>query len=273
MQGIGNDYVYVNLTQEHVSKPEELARKLSDRRFGIGGDGLVLIDKSDKADLSMRMFNADGSESEMCGNAIRCVARYGFEHGLVEKTELTVSTLAGIKFISIQQDDWGRFVSARVNMGVPVLDPARIPALVEGAQVVDHLFDFESYHFQGTLVSMGNPHLVTFVDHVDLAPVSSLGPLIERCKLFPNRINVEFVEVLGPQRAKQRTWERGSGETLGCGTGASAVLVAGVLTGRLKSPAVLELLGGELTLDWAGPGHPLFMTGPATEVFEGSLEL
>ncbi|MDT8446672.1 MAG: diaminopimelate epimerase [bacterium] len=272
MQGTGNDYVYLNLTEEQVSKPQDLAIRLSDRRFGIGSDGLVLIDRGRQADLSMRMFNADGSESEMCGNAIRCVAKYGFEHGLVQKTELTVETLAGTKEISLILDDWGRVDSVRVNMGLPELDPARIPALVEGTRCIDQTFDFGSFAIKGTLVSMGNPHLVTFVEDLENTPVGVWGPIIETDPRFPNRINVEFLQLVDSGHAKQRTWERGSGETLSCGTGASAALVAGVLTSRLTSPARIQLLGGELTIEWPGEGGALLMSGDAVEVFEGHVE-
>ena len=272
MQGTGNDYVYVNLTEETVSKPEELARRISDRRFGVGGDGLVLIDKSDQADLSMRMFNADGSESEMCGNAIRCVAKYGFEHGLVTKSELTVHTLAGIKQIELKEDDWGRVDMVRVNMGVPELSAKLIPAQMDRAPAIDHIFQIEGQEIRGTLVNMGNPHFVTFVQDIQTAPVTTLGPIIENYELFPNRINIEFVQVLSPTHALQRTWERGSGETLACGTGASAALVAGVLTNRLENLATIELTGGKLHIEWPGEGSSLFMSGPAVEVFSGEFD-
>jgi len=273
MHGIGNDYVYINLTEEQVSLPAELARKISDRHFGVGADGLVLIDRSPIADLSMRMFNADGSESEMCGNAIRCVAKYGYEHGLVDKTKLEIDTLAGVREVELQLDDWGRAGLVRVNMGVPELAGNRIPSTFGSEPMIDTPIEIDGQTFQATLVNMGNPHFVTFVDDVDQLDVARLGPMIEGCSLFPNRINVEFVQILSPTSAKQRTWERGSGETAACGTGASATLVAGLLTGRLEKHSTIELTGGRLQIAWEGRNHPLFMSGPAVEVFEGTLEV
>jgi len=273
MHGIGNDYVYVNLTEEEVQRPAELARKISDRHFGIGADGLVLIDRSEKADLSMRMFNADGSESEMCGNAIRCVAKYGYEHGLVQTTHVSVDTLAGLRELEVQLDDWGRVDSVRVNMGIPELSANRIPSTFGSDPMIDTPIEIEGQTFLATLVNMGNPHFVTFVDDLDRIDVKTWGPRIEGSSLFPNRINVEFVEVLSPTHARQRTWERGSGETAACGTGASATLVAGLLTGRLEKHSTIELIGGKLQIAWEGRNHPLFMTGPAVEVFQGTLEI
>ena len=270
MQGAGNDYIYVNLSQEELSKsPAELAQMLCDRHFGIGGDGLVLIDKGQGTDLTMRMFNADGSEAEMCGNAVRCVAFYGLINGLTDKKSVSVHTKAGVKQIEILEVNPARI---RVNMGVPDLRPAFLPARVEGERVLDQEFDFGGTKIRGSLVSMGNPHLVTFVDNLDTLDIETLGPLIEQDPRFPNRINIEFVQVFSPERARQRTWERGSGETLACGTGASAVLVAGALTGRLGRKAHITLLGGELTLEWEGEGKPLFMTGGAVKVFDGELD-
>lgn len=273
MQGTGNDYIYLNVCDEPVSKPEDLARRLSERRFGIGSDGLVLIGRGETADLSMRMFNADGSEAEMCGNAIRCVARYGFEHGLVEKTGLSIETLAGTKKVELILDDWGRVASVRVGMGVPELDPKCLPAIFEGPRFIDQLVEFEGFSLKGTLVSMGNPHFVTFVEDLEKTPVELWGPIIEKDPRFPKRINIEFVQVTNKTHAKQRTWERGSGETLSCGTGASAALVAGILTNRLVSPAVIELLGGKLSIEWPGEGSTLLMSGEAVEVFEGQVEV
>ncbi|MCP4749694.1 MAG: diaminopimelate epimerase [Proteobacteria bacterium] len=270
MEGAGNDYVYINLFEETLSKPEKLAVEISHRRFGVGADGLVLIAPSQTADLRMIMYNADGSQAEMCGNAIRCVGKYAWDHGLVKSGSLSIETGAGVKELSLNIDPSNRVESASVLMGVPELKARRIPSTLDGDRVVDHSFQFGEIRLRGTLVSMGNPHLVTYVEDVREVPVDTWGPLIENSKLFPNRINIEFVQVVSRTEVRQRTWERGSGETWACGTGASAVCVAGVLNDRTDSTIVDHLTGGDLKLTWKGDGHQVVMEGPAREVFSGT---
>jgi len=270
MHGAGNDYVYVNTFEEQVADPAALARAVSDRHFGIGSDGLILILPSASADVRMRMFNADGSEAEMCGNGVRCVAKYAYDHGLVKATAITVETGAGVLPLQLNLDASGRVATVRVNMGRPRLVPAEIPVvgLGDGERVVEQPLQALDRTFLVTCVSMGNPHCVIFVDDVETFPVATYGPAIENHPAFPQRINVEFVQVLSSGEVRQRTWERGAGETLACGTGASAVTVAGVLTGRTAGEIVNHLLGGDLAMEWCGEGEVL-MTGPASEVFSG----
>ncbi len=272
MEGAGNDYIYVNLFEETVKNPEELAREMTHRRFGIGGDGLILIAPSKKADIRMIMHNVDGSEAEMCGNAIRCVGKYALENRLVSGTSIEIETGSGIKPLQLSVDKDGIVTSARVEMGVPILDAASIPSQLNGKQIVDEQFDFEGFSLKGTLVSMGNPHFITYVDDVQQAPVTEWGPIIENDSRFPRRINVAFVQVVSPSEVFQRTWERGCGETWACGTAASAVCVAGQLTGRTDTTILNHLRGGDLTLTWKGPAHPVIMKGPAREVFKGAWE-
>jgi len=274
MQALGNDYLYLNLFDEGLSKKlsginiNQLAKEMSDRHFGCGSDGLVLIQPGQAAPVAMRMFNADGSESEMCGNALRCVARFAYEHRLVKEIEFQIETKAGLRRVEVILQNH-RIQTIRAEMGVPQLQGTAIPSRLEAEEVLDHGFDILGQSFQASLVNMGNPHFVTFVEDVGSLYLERIGPPIENHSLFPRRINAEFVEVHNPHRAKQRTWERGAGETLACGTGACAVTVAGILTGRLKSPVNIGLLGGELLLEWAGKGHPVFLTGTAEFVYQG----
>ncbi len=269
MHGAGNDYVYVNCFETEIDDPAALAIELSNRNFAVGADGLILIMPSEKADVCMRMFNADGSESEMCGNGIRCVAKYAYDHQLVDKTEITAETGAGILTLQLFPNARGKVERVRVNMGQPRLKRSEIPMAgnpdeeVVGAElkVLDRTFHI-------TCVSMGNPHCVIFVDNVAEFPVAKYGPVIENHELFPRRTNVEFVEVVSRDEVRQRTWERGSGETLACGTGSSAVAVAGVLNGLTERKILNHLLGGDLEMEWADDGR-VFMTGPAVQVFEG----
>jgi diaminopimelate epimerase len=270
MEGAGNDYIYIDLFQESIDDPERLAREMSHRRFGIGSDGLILIAPSQKADLRMIMYNADGSLSEMCGNGIRCVGKYAWDHHRVRNRILTIETGAGIKTVTLETDANDRVTAASVRMGEPILAARQIPAELDGDRIVNHLFDFGAFSLQGTLVSMGNPHLVTYVEDLAITPVTSWGPVIENHPLFPRRINIEFVQVVSRSEVRQRTWERGSGETLACGTGASAVCVAGVLNGLTDVTILNHLTGGDLTLTWEGPGHEVIMQGPAREVFSGT---
>jgi len=268
MHGIGNDYVYVNCLEEEVKDPPRLARKVSDRHFGIGGDGLILITPSKKADVGMRIFNADGSEAQMCGNGIRCVAKYAYEHGLVSKKgRMRIETRAGVKTVSLRVQS-SKVQRVRVNMGKPRLLRKTIPMLGKNTKVIDEPLNVADRVFRITCVSMGNPHCVIYVEGVRDFPVSHYGQLIENHKAFPERINVHFVEVMGRGEVKMRTWERGSGETLACGTGASAVCVAGVLNKKTSRRLLSHLPGGDLELEWAKSGE-VYMTGPAEEVFSG----
>ncbi len=273
MQGAGNDYVYVNCFEERVENPEQVAVKVSNRNFGIGSDGLILLLPSEKADLRMRMFNADGSESEMCGNGIRCVAKYAYDRGLVAKKEITVETGAGVLTLQLFTDGRNRVEKVRVNMGAPRLARSEIPMLGNGPErVVAEPLNILHTTFSITCVSMGNPHCVIFVDDAESFQVEKYGPLIENHELFPRRTNVEFVQVISPTEVRQRTWERGAGETLACGTGASAVCVAGALNGLTGRKILNHLSGGDLELEWAGDGN-VYMTGPAVEVFSGEIDL
>lgn len=269
MHGAGNDYVYVNCFEETVSDPVALARQVSNRNFGIGSDGLILIMPSEVADVRMRMFNSDGSESEMCGNGIRCVAKYAFDHGLVDQKVITVETGAGILNLMLFTNEADQVERVRVNMGRPRLTRGEIPMTGSPEeQVINTELKVLDRTFHITCVSMGNPHCVIFVDNVAEFPLAKYGPAIENHPMFPNRTNVEFVEVISPTEIRQRTWERGAGETLACGTGSSAVTVAGVLNERTERHLLNHLLGGDLEMEWAEDGS-VFMTGPAVQVFEG----
>lgn len=269
MHGAGNDYVYVNAFQERLpSDVPELARKMADRHFGIGGDGLIVIAPSEVADARMRMYNADGSEAEMCGNGIRCVAKYVYDHGICQRPTLRIETGAGVLSVDLEVANQ-KVQRVRVDMGTPILEAARIPTLLPGDPVVNVPLVIGEREFRATCVSMGNPHCVIFVDELNDALVHGVGPQIERDPRFPQRVNVEFVKIESSTRAQQRTWERGSGETLACGTGASAVCVAGVLNGLTERRLRVQLLGGELELEWDASSDHVFKTGPATEVFTG----
>lgn len=268
MQGIGNDYVYVNLFEEQVPDPVNLSVAVSDRHFGIGADGLILIGPSKVADVSMRIFNADGSEAQMCGNGTRCVAKYARDHGLARTDEVTVETKAGVKAVRVFLEN-GKVVRARVNMGAPRLLRREIPmAGPADERCVDSPLEVAGASFRITSVSMGNPHCVIFVDDVQAIPLEIYGPAIERHPFFPERTNVHFVQVNSMDDVAMRTWERGSGVTLACGTGASAVCVAGALIGRTERSIRAHLPGGDLDLEWSEKGD-VFMTGPATESFIG----
>jgi diaminopimelate epimerase len=274
MHGAGNDYVYVNCFEEKVENPADTAIKVSNRNFGIGSDGLILIMPSDKADVRMRMFNSDGSESEMCGNGIRCVAKYAYDHGIVAKKEISAETGAGILSLQLFTGADNKVDRVRVNMGKPRLKKVEIPMLGDHQddQTVNQPLNILHTVFNITTVSMGNPHCVIFVDDVENFQVEKYGTLIENHDLFPRRTNVEFVQIISRTEVRQRTWERGAGETLACGTGASAVCVAGVLNGVTDKKIINHLSGGDLELEWAEDGF-LYMTGPATEVFSGEIAL
>jgi len=269
MHGIGNDYVYVDCLARTVDEPEELARRISDRHFGVGGDGLILILPSERADVRMRIFNADGSEAEMCGNGIRCVAKYVHDHGLSGANPLRVETAAGIKTIDLSLNDAGKVTAATVDMGEPVLEPRKIPVNIPQARVVDSPIRTSHRVLEVTCVSLGNPHAVVYVENVAAVPLERLGPELEHHPLFPQRINAHFVEVHSAAEVTVRTWERGSGATLACGTGASAVCVAGVLTRRTEREILAHLPGGDLNLHWREGDNHVYLTGPAEEVFTG----
>ena len=269
MHGIGNDYVYVSAFDQQPPKdPAAMARAVSDRHFGIGGDGLILIMPSERADAGMRMFNADGSEGEMCGNGVRCVAKYVFDHGIASKDRLKIETGRGVLALDLEIEA-GRVGRVRVDMGAPILQANLIPTLFEGNPPVNVPIEAGDSELSVTVVSMGNPHLVAYVSDVDSVPLETLGPLLEHHRAFPRRVNVQIVEIKSPSEVKMRTWERGSGITLACGTGACAVCVAGVLTGRTGPKLLAHLPGGDLELHWPSSTASVFMTGPATEVFSG----
>ncbi len=269
MHGIGNDYVYVSTFDQTLpGDPSDLARVISDRHFGVGGDGLILIGPSEKADARMRMFNNDGSESEMCGNGVRCVAKYVYDHGHVASDRITIETGRGVLHLDLEVAG-GKVQRIKVDMGTPILKSADIPTTLPGDPPVNAPISVEGKEFLATAVSMGNPHVVVYVDDVDNFPVEHLGFLLERHPAFPRKVNVHFVQVIGPNEVKMRTWERGSGITLACGTGACSVCVAGVLTGKTGRTLLAHLPGGDLTLEWPDDQSSVFMTGPATEVFSG----
>lgn len=269
MQGAGNDYVYINGFKTKVASPGALAKKISDRHFGIGSDGLVLILPSEQADIAMRMFNADGSEAEMCGNASRCVGKYAWDHGLVKEPVFRLDTRAGEKIIELCFRD-GSVWGATVDMGEPVLEPARIPVGIAGTgPVIARAITVNGQEYGFTAVSMGNPHAVVFMTDIDKLDLPVLGPGFENHPLFPRRTNTEFVEVLSRDKIRMRVWERGAGETLACGTGACAALVACCLNGLTNRAAEVELKGGSLRISWNEKNNHIYMTGPAVTVFEG----
>lgn len=268
MQGAGNDYVYINCFEEKIDDPHTLSKRISDRHFGVGSDGLVLIMPSDTCDFRMRMFNADGSEAQMCGNASRCVGKYVYDHGMTDKKEISLETKSGVKKLKLFVEK-GRVSRVCVDMGVPRFEPALIPVLIEGDAVIDEPVVVGDELFRITCVSMGNPHAVIFLSDITGDDLHRIGAMIEDHPLFPERTNVEFVQVLSPQELRMRVWERGAGETLACGTGACASLVAAVANGLADRKATLRLLGGDLEIEWDSISGHLFMTGPAETVFEG----
>ena len=273
MHGCGNDYIYFNCFEQQVADPEALSIRLSDRHFGIGGDGIVLICPSDVADAKMRMFNADGSEGKMCGNATRCIGKYMYEHGLISKPEMTLETLSGIKILKMTEQD-GKIASVRVDMGKAILKPSEIPTRYEGDTAVSVPLTVDGTEYAVTCVSMGNPHCIVFVDQdVSTLDLPKIGPSFENHDMFPERINTEFIRVMDDHTLQMRVWERGSGETLACGTGACAAAVASVLNGYCPKgeDITIHLIGGDLNIRYAD--EAVFLTGPATTVFEGSIEL
>lgn len=272
MHGIGNDYIYVNCLEKEPENPSKAARLLSDRHFGIGSDGLVLILPSKAADFRMRMFNSDGSEAEMCGNAIRCVGKYVYDNGLTAQKTVSIETLAGIKVLDMTIND-GKVALVRVDMGEPILKPKDIPVVSDKELFLSEPVKILDRTFNVTCISVGNPHAVSYIDDVDNFPLEVYGPKMETNPLYPRKINSEFVQVLDRQTLKMRVWERGAGETLACGTGACAVMVATVLNGYCDRKATIRLLGGDLLLEWDEKDNRVYKTGPAAKVFEGEIEL
>lgn len=273
MQGIGNDYVYVDCFKETVEHPSEAAVKVSDRHFGIGSDGLILIKPSKKADFEMEMYNADGSPGGMCGNGIRCVAKYVYEKGLTEKTDITVEAGGSVKYLKLTVEN-GEVSQVKVNMGKPELLPEKVPVLAEGEACVDMPLEVKGNTCRVTCVSMGNPHCVTFLEKdVRELDLPGIGPDFENHACFPQRVNTEFINVLDRKNLRMRVWERGSGETLACGTGACAAGVAAMLNGYTEDEVTVHLLGGDLRIQWDREEDLVYMTGPAAIVFEGEIEL
>lgn len=270
MQGCGNDYVYVNCFEEKISDRPELSRFVSNRNFGVGSDGLICICPSEIADFKMDMYNADGSNAQMCGNGIRCVGKYVFEKGLTNKKKLTVETLAGIKTLDLNVDD-GIVKSVRVDMGSPEFRPQYIPIAEHGKNFINRSVIVGNEEYFVTALSVGNPHAVVFVPNVDVLDLKTIGPKFENHPLFPERVNTEFVEVIDKNTIKMRVWERGSGETLACGTGATASVVASALNGHTGDSASVRLRGGELFVEWDRQNNKLYLTGPAVIVFDGEL--
>jgi len=274
MHGAGNDYIYVNCFEETVKNPEQTALKVSDRHFGIGSDGLVLIEPSAVADFKMDIYNSDGSRAKMCGNATRCVAKYVYDNGMTSKREITLETLSGIKTINLFIEN-GKVKSAAVNMGAPVIEPAKIPVDLDGGAVIARTIKAGGKDYTITCVSMGNPHCVLFVEDTGVIEIEKTGPLFENHPLFPDRINTEFIQVVDHKTLKMRVWERGAGETLACGTGACAATAAAVLNGLCKKDEDISviLLGGVLTIRWDAASNDIYMTGPAETVCTGEIEL
>lgn len=274
MHGIGNDYVYVNCFQETVKDPCAVAKFVSDRHFGIGSDGLILIKPSDIADCEMDMYNLDGSQGAMCGNGIRCVAKYVYDYGIVNKTSISVATKSGIKYLDLTVKG-GKVSTVKVNMGSPILTAKQIPVVSETEEVLDAPIEVNGDVYRFTAVSMGNPHAIVYMDDVEHLEIEKIGPAFESHVFFPDRVNTEFVKVIDNHTVQMRVWERGSGETLACGTGACAVAVASILNGHVDGtqPVTVKLLGGDLEIFWDRDDNLVYMTGPAATVFDGEIDL
>lgn len=272
MHGCGNDYIYVDCTKEMIKDPQKVAIKVSDRHFGIGSDGLILICPSEVADFRMAMYNADGSEGKMCGNGVRCVAKYVYDYGLTDKDKISIETKSGIKYLDLTIKD-GKVVLVKVNMGAPILRSEEIPVTIGEDDCIDQSITVEGVEYRITCVSMGNPHAVIFVDDTSVLPLDKIGPGFEHHKIFPDRVNTEFVQVLNRKEVNMRVWERGSGETLACGTGACATVVACVLNGKTEHEITVHLLGGDLFLKYDEENNTVWMTGPAAVVCDGEIEI
>lgn len=271
MHGISNDYIYINCMNGQPECPQHLSVEMSDRHTGVGGDGIILICPSEIADFKMRIFNADGSEAKMCGNGSRCVGKYVYDYGLTDKTRITLETLSGIKVLSLHLRD-GKVDTVTVDMGEPVLTPCEIPVRHDGDSMIDHKVISAGKEYRLTAVSMGNPHGVIFGADPDSLPLEAIGPGLECHDMWQDRANIEFASVLSPSEIKMRVWERGSGETMACGTGACATAVAAVLNGLTGRRVTVHLRGGDLTIEWRPDDNHVYMTGSATTVFEGTYE-
>ena len=271
MQGAGNDYVYINGFTEHVEDKVTFVKWISDRHFGVGSDGAIFINPSETADFEMEMYNADGSRSEMCGNGIRCVGKYVYDHGLTDKKEITVESFGRIKYLTLYPGRDGRIESVRVNMGAPVLKGSEIPVRIDKDTVIGEPITVNSTEYRMTCVSMGNPHAVVFINDTDNLDIESVGPVFENHELFPNRTNTEFVQVIDKSHVTMRVWERGTGETLACGTGCCATTVACILNGLTGDEVTVKVLGGEIIVKWDRENNLIYMTGPAVTTFEGEI--
>lgn len=271
MQGLGNDYVYIDAINQKIENESSLAQFVSNRHFGIGSDGLILICSSEIADFKMRMFNSDGSEAEMCGNGIRCVGKFVYDKGLTNKTTLKIETLAGVKELKLNLKE-GKVDTIRVDMGEPIFEAEKIPVVSSEKMAKNLKLEIEEREFNFTCVSMGNPHAITFVENVEDFEVEKYGSKIEVNERFPQKINVEFIEIVNKNYIKMRVWERGSGETLACGTGACASVVAGIINNLIERKVTVELLGGILEIKWNKEDNHVYMTGPAVTIYEGELK-
>ena len=282
MQGIGNDYVYIDCTKKELEKPEKISQIVSDRHFGIGSDGLILILNSKIADFKMEIYNADGSQAEMCGNGIRCVAKFVYDKGLTDKTKIKIETLAGIKELELNVEN-GKVKTVKVDMGEPILEAEKIPVYIDEKMKAEGVMPtsviknlkLEAYNqnFTFTCVSMGNPHAITFIDNVEKFDVKKFGSVFEVAKAFPKKSNIEFVEIIDKENINMRVWERGSGETMACGTGSCASVVACILNNKTSNKVKVHLLGGELYIEWNKENNHIYMTGPAEIVFEGKIDI
>ncbi len=272
MEGCGNDYVYVNGFTNKIENPNKLAEFVSNRNFGIGSDGLIMINPSNKADFRMNMYNADGSEGKMCGNGIRCVAKYVYDNKMTDKTTITVETLSGIKTLVLNVEG-DKVKTVRVDMGSPILEAKEVPVISDKEQVIDEPITIDNREYKITCVSMGNPHAITFIDDTDSLDIESIGPKFEKNEIFPDRINTEFIQIVDRNTIKMRVWERGSGETLACGTGACASVVACVLNNLTEDKVTVKLLGGDLFIEYNREENTVYMTGPARVSFVGNIEI
>ncbi len=271
MQGAGNDYIYINGFEQKITDKVEFVKFVSDRHFGVGGDGAIFINPSEIADFEMEMYNADGTRAEMCGNGIRCVSKYVYDKGLTDQTNISIESFGKIKYLELFIED-EKVKTVKVNMGAPILKPSEIPVISEEEQVVSKPIIVDSQEYNMTCVSMGNPHAVVVVDDVMNYPVLTVGPKFEMHEAFPNRTNVEFVQIINKERVKMRVWERGTGETLACGTGCCATVVSCILNGLTDSKVTVEVLGGEIQIEWDREQNLVYMTGPATIVFDGEIQ-
>ena len=272
MEGCGNDYVYVNGFEEKIDNPNEVAIAVSDRHFGIGSDGLIIINPSEVADFKMCMYNADGSEGKMCGNGIRCVAKYVYDFKLTDKDVITVETLSGIKTLKLNVEN-GKVKTVRVNMGAPILECDKVPVKYDDEKMINKPVKVDGKTFNTTCVSMGNPHAVTFINDTDNLEIEKIGPKFENNEIFPDKVNTEFIQIIDKKTVKMRVWERGSGETFACGTGACASVVASVLNRLTENKVTVKLLGGELEIEYNQDENTVYMTGPARVVFTGEYDI